>query len=994
MFPLNQQFYTESSGTSHSTPALAGCCALVRQYFLNNSLNTPSPAMTKAFLMNSGRYLTGVGANDSLYSNNQGMGEANLGMAFDGVSRILRDQITGEKFTATGQTRTYAGAIVDNTKPFRVTLAWTDAPGNTSGNAYNNNLDLTVTVGGNTYKGNFFSGAFSTTGGAADAKNNVESVFLPAGTGGNFQVTVTAANINSDGVPNEAPSLDQDYALVIYNATAAAGAAVVGASATLLAEDCSPANGVPDPGETVTYKFSLLNIGTTDTTNLVATLLAVNGVSAPSGPRTFGVVVANGAPVTNSFTFTALGACGDTITPTLQLQDGAANLGVVTFSLVLGQFANFYTEGFDSVVAPALPAGWSTTASGAESPWVTSVSGSDTAPNNAFCPDPANPGLSELVSPVINLPTGPVQLSFRNSYDLESSYDGGVLEISINGGAFTDILAAGGSFVSGGYSGTLGNTTGNPIGGRSAWTGNSGGYLTSVINLPAAASGQPIQLKWRCGTDTGTGYTGWHLDGIAVAAQSCCNNSPVPIPVFSATPQLGGAPLPVTFSDTSSGIISNRFWNFGNGSTTNTTQTNFVFTYTSPGTYTVSLTVSSPYGTNTTTRLAYITVTNPVPYLIADTVSPIVVIGGNGNGQVDPNECNDLSLGLRNVGTGPATNITATLSTSTPGVTVIQGASTYPNIAAGATAVNTTNFRLSTSPAFVCGTTINLTLTITYGGGTASATFTPPVGSTGYTITQTSGVSIVPGTADIGNHCDDCNTTVSFPFPFTFYGVNYVNAVLDSNGFIQFGTTRTDYLNLCLPASGFGDAIFPHWDDLRTDTPSGTAGVFTSTSGAAPNRIFNIEWRASYYGGGAALNFELRLYENLPRLDMIYGQLNGTGASATVGIQHGNTFNSFECSSGGLSAGLQLTFQPASCPDGGGVCLPPVPMLVAPTRNGTNLSFSFATVSGFSYQVQFKNSLNDPTWQPLQSFTGDGTLKAITVSTANPSQRFYRLQAQ
>src|SRR5262249_36984410 len=152
--------------------------------------------------------------NDSLWSNNQGMGEVDLDTSFDGSPRMLRDEISGDKFTATGQSRSYAGTINDSSKPFRVTLAWTDAPGNTSGNAYNNDLDLTVTAGGKTYKGNVFSGAFSATGGTADSKDNVESVFLPAGISGAFTVTVTAANINSDGVPNEAPALDQDFALV------------------------------------------------------------------------------------------------------------------------------------------------------------------------------------------------------------------------------------------------------------------------------------------------------------------------------------------------------------------------------------------------------------------------------------------------------------------------------------------------------------------------------------------------------------------------------------------------------------------------------------------------------------------------------------------------------------------------------------------------------------------------------------------------------------
>lgn len=220
-FPLGQQFYTVSSGTSHSTPAVAGACALVRQFFINSNFTAPSPAMTKAFLINSARYMKGQDANDTLWSPNQGMGEVNLGVAFDGVPRFLRDQVPVDKFTSTGQRRAFVGHVADASKPVRVTLAWTDAPGNTSGAAYNNNLDLTVTIGGNTYKGNVFSGQYSTTGGKADVKNNVESVFLPAGATGDFTVTVTAANINSDGVPNEAPSLDQDFALVIYNGTAA-----------------------------------------------------------------------------------------------------------------------------------------------------------------------------------------------------------------------------------------------------------------------------------------------------------------------------------------------------------------------------------------------------------------------------------------------------------------------------------------------------------------------------------------------------------------------------------------------------------------------------------------------------------------------------------------------------------------------------------------------------------------------------------------------------
>ena len=138
--------------------------------------------MLKALLLNSTRYLQGLSTGDTLPSNSQGWGDANLGTLFDGTPRVIVDE--SQTFTASGQDQSYYGSIMDPSKPFRVTLAWTDAPGSTTGNSYVNNLDLEVTVNGITYKGNVFSGPNSITGGTADAKNNVESVFLPVGTSG------------------------------------------------------------------------------------------------------------------------------------------------------------------------------------------------------------------------------------------------------------------------------------------------------------------------------------------------------------------------------------------------------------------------------------------------------------------------------------------------------------------------------------------------------------------------------------------------------------------------------------------------------------------------------------------------------------------------------------------------------------------------------------------------------------------------------------------
>ena len=271
-FPLGQQFYTESSGTSHSTPAVSGACALLRQYFINKSNAPPSPAMTKAYLMNSARYLTGANANDKLWSANQGMGEMNLGAAFDGAWRILRDQMPVETFTAAGQARSYPGTVPDPAKPFRVTLAWTDVPGSTTASKeLVNNLDLTVAVGNNIYKGNVFNGAFSTNGGAADGTNNVESVFLPAGRATNFTITVTAAQINADAITHGGSLPEQDFALVIYNAQIAAP----------VAQSASISKGVAVMNWTVPVDFNYRaqykhNLTDTNWTDLTPDILATN----------------------------------------------------------------------------------------------------------------------------------------------------------------------------------------------------------------------------------------------------------------------------------------------------------------------------------------------------------------------------------------------------------------------------------------------------------------------------------------------------------------------------------------------------------------------------------------------------------------------------------------------------------------------------------------------------------------------------------------------
>jgi uncharacterized repeat protein (TIGR01451 family) len=300
---------------------------------------------------------------------------------------------------------------------------------------------------------------------------------------------------------------------------------LVNAGSALVAEGCPPTNGVVDSGETVTVNFSLKNVGSANTTNLVVTMLATNGAGSPSGPQNYGVLTQGGVTVTRAFSFTALGSCGGIAAVTLQLQDGTANLGTVTFNFPLGKLAPSFLENFDG--ASALPSGWTTTGLPL---WVITNAIRDSVPNSAFSVGASNSEVNTLVTPPILVPTGLAsQLSFRNNYSLESigstAYDGGVLEIKIGSGSFTDILSAGGSFVTGGYTMSISRSFGNPLRGRQAWAGSSGGFINTIVNLPASASGQTIQLRWSCGTDNGTPSTGWYIDSVAISNIVCCSGS-------------------------------------------------------------------------------------------------------------------------------------------------------------------------------------------------------------------------------------------------------------------------------------------------------------------------------------------------------------------------------------------------------------------------------------------------------------------------------------
>jgi hypothetical protein len=298
---------------------------------------------------------------------------------------------------------------------------------------------------------------------------------------------------------------------------------------------------------------------------------------------------------------------------------------------------------------------------------------------------------------------------------------------------------------------------------------------------------------------------------------------------------------------------------------------------------------------------------------------------------------------------------------------------------------------------------------------TATATPTPCVAGT-YTVIQIDD-SIVPGTTDIGNHCDACVTNVALPFPYTLYDHTYTSVNLSSKGNAQFATADYNcWYNYCLPWATHNSTIFPYWTDLYT-VNSGY-GIFISTSGTAPNRIFNIEWRSQYYPGTGTANFELRLYEGQARFDVIYGTLDNGNTSATAGVQRDDAISTqYFCNgSGGAAIGAQAyTLVPCGTPSPTPSASPtptatatatatatPTPCtLAAPSlQNATNITFSSFTAhwngvspaTGYRLDVSTTNNFTTyvPGYQNLD--VGNVTSYPVTGLSAHTTY-YYRVRA-
>jgi hypothetical protein len=129
---------------------------------------------------------------------------------------------------------------------------------------------------------------------------------------------------------------------------------------------------------------------------------------------------------------------------------------------------------------------------------------------------------AQLTSPVISSLPADAVLEFRHVFDCEvstanpdSAYDGGWVEISVNGGAFTTIHPLEGYPKTTRYTAGGGNPYSGPVPGQPCYSGTITEWATEQFDL-SAYEGSDVQLRWRYASDAGTNREGWYIDDIQI----------------------------------------------------------------------------------------------------------------------------------------------------------------------------------------------------------------------------------------------------------------------------------------------------------------------------------------------------------------------------------------------------------------------------------------------------------------------------------------------
>lgn len=226
-------YFATFSGTSSATPIVNGHVGIIQEMFTDGLFGNPLPlpatpanrfenkphmATVKAMLCNTASQYSFSGTTANLSRYKQGWGFPSLQRLYDNRSKIV---VLDEYDTLqVGQSRSYWVWVAPGSPELRVTMVYTE-PSNLALAAVHliNDANLRVTriADGVSWWGNngLAAGNFSTAGGVANNRDNLEAVYLQNPTPGLYQVQVSALSIAQDAKV-ETPQVDLDFALAMH----------------------------------------------------------------------------------------------------------------------------------------------------------------------------------------------------------------------------------------------------------------------------------------------------------------------------------------------------------------------------------------------------------------------------------------------------------------------------------------------------------------------------------------------------------------------------------------------------------------------------------------------------------------------------------------------------------------------------------------------------------------------------------------------------------
>ncbi|MDQ6692895.1 MAG: hypothetical protein M3014_00510 [Chloroflexota bacterium] len=410
-----------------------------------------------------------------------------------------------------------------------------------------------------------------------------------------------------------------------------------------------------------------------------------------------------------------------------------------------------------------------------------------------------------------------------------------------------------------------------------------------IADLPAT--------RWGAASDTLNGK--WILSG-GVVAGVASNDAQAWDPTTNAWNLIDAQPQPkYRLQGSTAGTSFYAVGGAGPAGGFTGTPNNYRYNSSCPGNPTATMT-STAVGTDSPTATTMSTAAGTA----TGTDSPTTTTTNTGTPTTAPS--NTSAVTLTSIPTNSPTNTPTRTSTNSPSNTP-SNTSTNTTVP---TATSTSTNSASTTISATSTATITRTSTIT-----ATATQVC-VTNANYLYVASTGATIVPAiTLVTGSTCNSCTVNIQLPFSYSLYENTYTSVNASNKGNLQFSATSSSGTNFCLPSPLLGDAIAAYWDDLNTNLDD-TRGIYTSTSGAAPNRTFNIRWHADYVSNDATADFEVVLYEGQPRFDIIYSNVTTHGYSTTVGVQSADQTRStqYECNTRySIANGTRLSFDRRKC---------------------------------------------------------------------------------